>query len=112
MNLKFSYPSEKFSAARRCLMLPHTHGETEDIANAFHECSLGLHDLDHEKLDDHSSKWVNKIRELMDTSVIQDRSGRGKWLIKAEQLTEEQKIELSKAVDELANWFDRQLLGE
>ena len=50
--IKFAYPAEKLSAARRILMIPHPRGEAESIANAFHECSLGLHDLKRNELDD------------------------------------------------------------
>jgi len=33
--MKYSYPSEKFSVARHCLMLPHSRGEAESIMHAF-----------------------------------------------------------------------------
>jgi len=105
---KFTYPSEKFSVARSSLMLPHPRGEAASIASAFHECSLGLHDVRDEDLDNHARGWVAKLRELMDTSGIQDPTGRGMWLIKAEQLSEEEKFELSRIVDELAHWFRRE----
>lgn len=45
----------------------------------------------------------------MDTTGIKDPAGKGAWYIKAEQLTEEQKFELSSVVDELAHWFDARL---
>lgn len=102
----YAYPSEKLSVARRSLMLPHPRGEAESIAGAFEECSHGLHDLRNEDLDDNARRWVATIKELMDTSGIQDPSGRGTFVIKAERLTEEQKFELSRVIDELAHWFD------
>jgi hypothetical protein len=38
---QFGYQGEKFSDARRSLMLPHPMGEESSIANAFGACSLG-----------------------------------------------------------------------
>ena len=48
----FAYPSEKFSEARRKLMLPHPRGEAFSISDAFHSCSLGLASVDKGFLDD------------------------------------------------------------
>jgi hypothetical protein len=39
---------------------------------------------------------------------LEDPSKRGLWLIKAEQLLTDDKIELSHVVDELAFWFHRE----
>jgi hypothetical protein len=110
--MRFAYPTEKFSAARRRLMLPFPHGEAEAIARAFHECSLGLNDLRDEDLDEDARNWAAELRKLMDTSGLQDPSDRGLWTIKAEQLTEDQMFELSRVVDELAHWFARQSRGD
>lgn len=109
--MKFAYQAEKFSAACHSLMLPHPRGEAESIASAFHECSLGLHKLSDKELDDNARGWVTKLREFMDTTGIQDPAGRGTWVIKAERLTVDQKLELSRTVAELAHWFDRQFWG-
>lgn len=49
--MRYSYQAEKFSAARHALMLPHSRGESESIAEAFHNISLGLHQLDTDKFD-------------------------------------------------------------
>lgn len=106
--MKFAYQAEKFSAARRSLMLPHPKGEATSIAAAFHECSLGLHKIDRSDLDDNARLWVIRLEELMDTTNLADPNGVGTWTVKAEQLTLDQKFELSRIVDELAHWFDRQ----
>ena len=107
MKEQYKYSSEKFSVARRSLMLPQPRGEAESIASAFHEISLGLHNLDEGGLDEAARTWVEKIKKLMDTTGIDDPAGRGQWLIKAEQLKEDQKFELSRVLGELAHWFDR-----
>lgn len=106
--MKFSYQSEKFSVARTCLMLPHTRGEAESIASAFHECSLGLHQLDINSVSDDARSWIRSLNELLDTSGLSDPSKVGLWTIKAESLTTDEQIELSRVVDELASYFGRE----
>jgi hypothetical protein len=105
---KYNYPTEKFAVARSSLMLPHPRGEAESIAEAFHECSLGLHRLDEDGLDDDARHWIVVLRRLMNTDGLEDPTERGLFLLKAETLTVEDKFELSRVVDELACWFDRE----
>lgn len=102
----FLYPAEKLLAARRSLMVPHPRGEAESIAYAFHECSLGLHDVDREDLDDRAREWVRELDRLMNTEGIEDDTGKGLWFIRADRLTESEKLELSRLVDDLARWFE------
>lgn len=104
----FPYAAEKFAAARRALMIPHTRGEASSIASALHECSLGLSEIIPDDLDDDARTWVRRIEEFMDTTGIDDPTGRGTLEIKAESLGEKEKFDLSRAIDELAFWFDRQ----
>jgi hypothetical protein len=106
--MDYSYQAEKFSNARRSLMLPHAQGEDLSIAHAFHECSLGLHDLDLASLDDDPRAWIIALEGLMDTTGLADPRVIGTWAVKAGSLTTDQMIELSRIVDELAHWFDRQ----
>lgn len=89
-------------------MLPHSRGEAASIADAFHECHLRLHNLDRGGIGDEAIGWVRKLEELMDTSSISDSSDSGHWQLKAEQFSTDQKIELSRIIDELAHWFDDQ----
>ena len=102
----FTHQAELLSRARRALMLPHSRGEAQSIAEAFHECSLAFHEFRPDDLDDNSRRWFDKITELMDTAGIDDPAGRGTFVIKAERLTNDEKIDLSHAVDELAHWLD------
>ena len=88
-------------------MLPHSRGEAESIAEAFEVCDRGFHHLNPDDLDDNARSWFKKITQLMDTSGLQDPDRRGTWLVKAESLSVDQRIELSNAVDELAHWLDR-----
>ena len=103
--MSISYAAEKFSTARKCLMLPHIDGEAHSIRDAFLACDLGLKDLDRRILDDSARAWVRKLDEFMNTGGIADTEGKGSWLSKAETLSIDDMIELSRIVDELADWF-------
>ena len=107
--MEYQYQAEKLAAARRSLMLPHTQGEDQSIAYAFHECSLAFHCMDESGLSDDARRWVSQIREFMDTSGLEDPLGQGTSVLKAQGLTSDQQLELSRAVDELAHWFARKL---
>ena len=104
--MKYSYQAEKFSSARRSLMLPHAKGETASIADAFAECVHGTAKLELADLDDNAKELLRKLNELIDPVGLKDPADRGFYAIKAEKLTIEQRRELSAVVDELATWFD------
>lgn len=106
--MSFEYAASKFSTARRILMLPHPHGEADSIADAFHECHLGLKDIDRGQLDDSARDWVATLDELMNTEGFADESGVGLWRVKAATFGVDDLLDLSMAVDELQHWFDRQ----
>jgi hypothetical protein len=105
--MQYMYQAEKLSAARRALMLPHSRSEADSIGYAFHELSLAFHRMDESGLDDNARGWVRTLKEMMDTTGIEDEAGRGTAFVKAEGFTVDQKIELSRTVDELAHWFER-----
>ena len=104
--MKYSYQAEKLAGARSALMLPHPTGEAASIASAFHECHVGLHQLDRSQLDHNARDWLAKLDRFMDTSGLADPYSQGLWQIKAETLTESEKFELSRIIDELAHWFE------
>ncbi|TAM80588.1 MAG: hypothetical protein EPN47_15110 [Acidobacteria bacterium] len=106
--MKYRYQSEKFSTARRLLMLPHPRGETHSIVSAFHECSLGLQDVSEEDLDETAGEYVRRLRELMDTTGLEDPTGEGVWWVKARAMTESDEFEIARIIDELASWFGRE----
>lgn len=109
--MKNPYPCEKLSAARHILMLPHPNGEEESILHAFHECSLALENIDNDTLDDSQREWVRNLQDFIDTVGLEDPDGKGLWRVKAEALTESEKFELSRVVDELATSLRRDLTG-
>jgi hypothetical protein len=100
----FRYAAEKLSAARRTLMAPHPRGEAESYAGAFHECMLGLRDHGVGDFDDSARPWYETVVRTMDTKGIHDPDGRGTWVMKAEQLSVDERVDFSSAVDELAYW--------
>jgi hypothetical protein len=104
--LKFSFPAEKFKAARSYLMLPHPKGEAASIAAAFAECAVGISKVDPADLDDYARELLHKLNVLIDPVGLRDPADRGMHTIKAEKLTIEQRRELSATVDEFASWFD------
>ena len=104
--MKHSYQAEKFSSARRALMLPHPQGEAKSIAAAFHECDRGLAQFNRNQLDQEAKDWLVKLDKLMNTSGLNDPQKKGLWQVKAETLSESERLELSHIVDELAHRFD------
>ena len=115
--MEFLRQVEKFSVARRCLMLPHADGIADSIADAFEACALGLRSLHRSALDAHASAWLQRVEALMDTtgadtavtgsSASSGATQRERWLARAAQLNTEEQADLSRLVDELAHWFAR-----
>jgi hypothetical protein len=109
--MKYVYQAETFSAARRTLMLPHPRGEQDSIARAFHECRLGLRDLDRNGLDENARGRVKSLEGLMAIAGLSDANRVGTGAVKARELSLEEKLELSRIIDELAYWFRQKCLS-
>ncbi len=93
-------------------MLPHRQGEDASIASAFEFCKRAFHNFDETSIEDEDARgWVEAIKAFMDTTGVDDPSGRGRWLVRAEQLTADQRAELSRALDALGTWFDAEFWG-
>jgi molybdopterin-binding protein len=93
-------------------MLPRPGREAHAIVAAFSECSLGLERLDRSGLDFNASSWVQRLEDQMNTTGAADPSGRdGLWLVKARTFGVDEQAELTRIIDELAEWFDRYLAG-
>ena len=110
MNPTYKYPAMQFAAARRALMAPLPQGDAIAFTEASVLCSLGLKDLSPDALDESAAESVRSIRRIMDTAGIEDPSGRGVVLLRAERLTLEEMYDLSTAIDELARWFHDRFL--
>ncbi len=107
MNHKLLYLSQCLSAARRLLMLPHSHGEAHDIAAAFDEISLGLKGIDLGDITDSDALlWLGWIISAMDISGLEDPHGDGLFTVKAKRMSVQSKADFAEAVAELAAWFD------
>lgn len=106
--MKFAYQAEKFHTARRALMLPHTRGESDAFMHCFQEISLAFHNLDRTTLDDDARGWAETLDRYMDTAGVDANPQRGAWATKADAFNPDDMSEISRTVDELAGWFDRQ----
>ncbi|MFM9914968.1 MAG: hypothetical protein ACKVOX_04095 [Rhizobacter sp.] len=104
--MSYVYPAEKFSAARRALMPSENQGLDESVVRAFHECRAGLHRMNRSKLDENARSWIYALECFMDTEGLSVPAGESAWTVKAKSLTPEEKLEISRLVDELAQWFD------
>jgi hypothetical protein len=112
MPSRFGYAAEKLGLARSVLMLPHPRGEAASIAGAFATCDMGLKGIPHDELDDDARDWVRTLEALMETTGIDGPTDRVRWGLRAETLSEEEKSEVSRVVDELADWFRRESANE
>lgn len=110
--MSFEYAASKFSTARRNLMLPFPAGEAQSIAHAFHECHLGLKDIQEDQLDDNSRSWHRELLDLMSTEGLEDPAGEGLWAVKAKTLSEGDLFRLSSVVDDLQYWFREKARAE
>ncbi len=110
---RFTYQSEKLSQAQSALMTPHPMGEEKSFALAFDYCTRAFKDFDVTRvMDENAYGWIETIKRLMDTTNVQDPTSDGKWIQRARAMDLEEKREFSEAVDDLADWFKRQLLSE
>lgn len=104
--MKYGYLAEKLSAARSCLMLPHSSGEAQSIADALCNCQLAFHQLDESSLDDYEAELVRKIKVFMVTSEGDDPYGEGSYVVNARALSSDQTLDLGNSIDELASQFN------
>jgi hypothetical protein len=90
MNDHYKYPEEKFSYARRHLMLPPPEKEALFISEACHECFLGLNDVSLDDLEPRARDHISKLKELME---------------RKEKLSEIDKHDLCESINYLAYCF-------
>jgi hypothetical protein len=106
---QFGYQREKLWQARRALMAPHQNGEEHGFASAFIAFQHAFRQFDLSRIDDENPlRWIKTMRRLMSCEGLSDSTGEGTLVVRARMMTLDEKIEFSKAVDELASWFDTQ----
>ena len=110
--MDYGYLSQKLNEARRALMLPHLSGEADSILSAFHTLHLALKDMNESGLEDEKDDnalealtWLRKLKELMYGTRLVDQDSVTHFTIKAQQLGNPEKFELSRCVDNLAYWI-------
>lgn len=108
---QYMYPAEKLHQARSTLMAPHPEGEAASFASAFEFCGRCSRELDQVD-DDQARDWIKTIREIMDLDGLIDPERRGLFIVRAEQLTLDEKREFSRVVDELASFLNRRFFSE
>lgn len=106
--MRYSFPAEKFFLARRALMLPHPNGEHASIETALFECRLGLHRMNRAKLDETTRSQIYMLECFMDSTGFSDTDGDSAWTIRLKGLSDEDKSEIARLVDELARFFGEQ----
>lgn len=104
---RFSIEMEHFGKARRALMAPfHRDDENEGFAGAMRECSQATRQLKTETVSDDARDLLAIVTKTLDYTGLVDPDGRDDMpLVKARQMTREQKEGFSRAVDALATHF-------
>jgi hypothetical protein len=90
MNDHYKYPEQKFSQARRHLMLPPRGEEAQAISDACNECELGLNGLSLDDLENRARDHISKLTELIG---------------KKQKLSDADKQELCDEINYLAYYF-------
>ncbi|ODT76129.1 hypothetical protein ABS71_03675 [bacterium SCN 62-11] len=111
---RFDYQGEKLSQARSALMLPHSRGEEYSLADAFSFCDRAFTGFSLDRIKDPEAlRHVMVIQRWMDTSGLsEDVSGEGTWVKRGRMMSVDNKLEFSRAVDELADWFNREFWSD
>lgn len=103
--MNYGYPMQKFSEARRCLMLPHPEGEIRAMVLAMYHSRIGLEHVPEGVLEEPAAKWALELGAL-----IKREKGRDPCEI-AEELSFDERLTLSGLIDQLADYFHLECLG-
>lgn len=88
-------------------MAPHPDGEAASYAVAFELCDRAFHQFDASRVkDDDARRWIATINALMNTDGVQDPTNEGTYIQRARAMALDEKLDFSRAVDELASWFE------
>jgi hypothetical protein len=111
---RFDYQGEKLSQARSALMLPHSRGEEFSLADAFAFCDRAFTNFNMDRIrDSEALRHIATIQRSMDTTgLTEDASGAGTWVKRGRMMSVDQRSEFSRAVDELADWFNREFWSD
>jgi hypothetical protein len=103
--MSYSFPAEKFSIARDALMQPHPDGEHAAVQTALIECRIGLHRMNRSKLDSTIRAQIFTLESFLDSTGFSDADGDSAWTVKLKSLSDEERSEIFRLVDELAKFF-------
>lgn len=102
--MPFGYTMQKFSQARYSLLPPHRDGLTRAIMLAKHYSREGIKHIHNQPMDATAAKQVTKLKSLVSNE-------RGDSFELASRMTNENIMELSSLIDDLANYFLIECLG-
>lgn len=104
---RFGRPAEKFSEARRSLMLPlGAVSEERRFAEAFHQCSSAIEQFDVSSVpDEYARDALQVVQSALDTTGISDPTGEGTHIHRIRSMDLVAKSNFADAVDTLATWF-------
>jgi hypothetical protein len=103
--MSYSFPAEKFAVARDALMQPHPDGQHAALEAALIECRIGLHRMNRSKLDSSIRSRLFRLEGFMDSTGFSAVDGDSAWTVRLKGLSDEEKSEIFRLVDELANFF-------
>ena len=106
--MSYSFPAEKFSLARDALMQPHPDGQHAALEAALIECRVGLHRMNRSKLDSTTRSQIFTLEGFMDSTGFSAVDGESAWTVRLKGLSDQERSEIFRLVDELANFFASQ----
>lgn len=104
---------QHWNAARRALMAPfHDDDENYGFYHALAHCDTALSALKEEPSDLDVEEFLAVIRKALDTQGLEDTEGDGLYLVKARDMTRDEKQHFSDAVEHLATKFTIEYFSE
>jgi hypothetical protein len=109
----FRHQAETLDRARSALMAPHPLGEAHSFAVALRLSDEALRDVDLSTiLDDRARSLVGRVQDAIETPGPKGQRQKGRWQVKAEQMSLGDRAAFSSAVDELAHWFAKECVRQ
>lgn len=106
--MSYSFPAEKFAVAREALMQPHPDGQHAALEAALIECRVGLHRMNRSKLEASIRSQIFTLEGFMDSTGFSAVDGDSAWAVRLKGLSDEERSEIFRLVDGLANFFASQ----
>ncbi|MEZ5125011.1 MAG: hypothetical protein R2826_02000 [Thermoleophilia bacterium] len=114
MRKRYQHAALRLARAQHHLRPQTPSHEATGMRDALLECEMAFCDLRRHGLTPEGPALTQAARlvRFLDRSTTKDPTGRGVYLVKAEQLTSAQTREVRQAVDAVARWADENYRGE